>query len=148
MLRIRAIFLALAATVAALCSPTLASAAPAMWRVRDADSEIYLFGTMHVLAPGLKWRTPLFDAAYAKADAVWFETDAQAPKALIDELMARYGVDADRRLVSVQHDVPPCEADPCPAYSSGAPARYVLELNAGQARKLGVSPGDELTIQR
>ena len=56
--------------------------------------------------------------------------------------------DADRRLVSVQHDVPPCEADPCPAYSSGAPARYVLELNAGQARKLGVSPGDELTIQR
>jgi uncharacterized membrane protein (UPF0127 family) len=56
--------------------------------------------------------------------------------------------DADRRLVSVQHNVPPCEADPCPAYSSGAPARYVLELNAGQARKLGVSPGDELTIQR
>jgi uncharacterized membrane protein (UPF0127 family) len=56
--------------------------------------------------------------------------------------------DADRRLVSVQHDVPPCTADPCPPYSSGAPARYVLELNAGQARKLGVSPGDELQIQR
>ena len=56
--------------------------------------------------------------------------------------------DADRHLVSVQHDVPPCLADPCPAYSSGAPARYVLELNAGQARKLGLTPGDELTIQR
>ena len=56
--------------------------------------------------------------------------------------------DADRRLISVQHDVPPCTADPCPPYSSGAPARYVLELNAGQARKLGVSPGDELQIQR
>jgi len=56
--------------------------------------------------------------------------------------------DADRHLVSVQHDVPPCLADPCPAYSSGAPARYVLELNAGQARKLGLVPGDELTIQR
>lgn len=56
--------------------------------------------------------------------------------------------DADRHLVSVQHDVPPCLADPCPPYSSGAPARYVLELNAGQARKLGLTPGDELTIQR
>ena len=56
--------------------------------------------------------------------------------------------DADRHLVSVQHDVPPCLADPCPAYSSGAPARYVLELNAGQAHKLGLVPGDELTIQR
>ena len=56
--------------------------------------------------------------------------------------------DADRRLLSVQHDVPPCTADPCPAYPSGAPARYVLELNAGQAPKLGVTVGDELQIHR
>ena len=56
--------------------------------------------------------------------------------------------DADRRLVSVQHDVQPCVADPCPAYSSGAPARYVLELNAGQSRAIGLSPGDEMTINR
>ena len=56
--------------------------------------------------------------------------------------------DAERRLVSVQRDVPPCIADPCRGYSSGAPARYVLELNAGQASKLGVHPGDELTIHR
>jgi uncharacterized membrane protein (UPF0127 family) len=56
--------------------------------------------------------------------------------------------DADRKLISIQHDVPACTADPCPRYSSGAPARYVLELNAGQARKLGVAPGDEMQIQR
>jgi uncharacterized membrane protein (UPF0127 family) len=55
---------------------------------------------------------------------------------------------ADRKLVSVQHRVPPCIADPCPAYSSGAPARYVLELNGGQAQKLGLSPGDEMQIHR
>lgn len=56
--------------------------------------------------------------------------------------------DADRRLVSVQRNVPPCHADPCPGYSSGAPARYVLELNAGQADQIGVHPGDEMTIRR
>lgn len=56
--------------------------------------------------------------------------------------------DADRRLVSVQHDVPPCLADPCPAYPGGAPARYVLELNAGQARKIGLTSGDEMQIHR
>ena len=56
--------------------------------------------------------------------------------------------DADRRLVSVQHNVPPCTADPCPAYSSGAPARYVLELNGGEARKIGVMAGDEMEIHR
>lgn len=56
--------------------------------------------------------------------------------------------DAERRLVSVQHDVPPCEADPCPAYSSGAPARYVLELNGGEAKRIGAAPGDEMRIRR
>ncbi len=56
--------------------------------------------------------------------------------------------DADRRLVSVQHNVPPCTADPCPAYSSGAPARYVLELNGGEAQKIGVTAGDRMEIHR
>jgi uncharacterized membrane protein (UPF0127 family) len=56
--------------------------------------------------------------------------------------------DANRKLISVQHRVPPCVADPCPAYSSGAPAQYVLELNAGQAEKLGVTSGDELIVHR
>lgn len=56
--------------------------------------------------------------------------------------------DAERRLVSVQHRVPPCLADPCPGYSSGAPARYVLELNGGQASQLGLTSGDVLAIHR
>jgi len=56
--------------------------------------------------------------------------------------------DENLKLVSVQHRVPPCVADPCPAYSSGAPARYVLELNAGQAEKLGLTSGDVLTVHR
>jgi uncharacterized membrane protein (UPF0127 family) len=56
--------------------------------------------------------------------------------------------DKDLKLISVQHSVPPCLGDPCPGYSSGAPARYVLELNAGQAGKLGVTSGDELIVHR
>jgi uncharacterized membrane protein (UPF0127 family) len=54
--------------------------------------------------------------------------------------------DNARRLVSVQEDVPPCRADPCPVYPSIAPARYVLELNAGVAEKLGVRRGDAITF--
>src|SRR4051812_44835850 len=98
MRRIRAGLLAFIAVLGALAAPTLASAAPAMWRVRDGDSEIYLFGTMHVLPPGLKWRTRLYDAAYARADAVWFETDMRASPATLSALMAKYGVDPERRL--------------------------------------------------
>lgn len=50
--------------------------------------------------------------------------------------------DADRKLVTLLANVPPCKADPCPVYPSTAPARYVLELNAGAAAKLGVHEGD------
>ncbi|MEO8459746.1 MAG: DUF192 domain-containing protein [Dokdonella sp.] len=56
--------------------------------------------------------------------------------------------DDQRRLVNVQERVPPCRADPCPPYPSSGPAMYVLELNAGQAGKIGVKAGDELTFIR
>lgn len=56
--------------------------------------------------------------------------------------------DGSRRLVSAQRDVPPCGDQPrCPAYPSAGPARYVLELNAGQSRLLGLKPGDTLKIE-
>jgi uncharacterized protein len=50
-----------------------------------------------------------------------------------------------RKLVAQQRDVPPCTAgDGCPPYPSNAPARYVLELNAGEAAKLKLQNGAEL----
>ena len=55
--------------------------------------------------------------------------------------------DADRKLVSMQLNVPPCKADPCPSYPSDAAARYVLELPAGTVRRIGVETGDELTVE-
>ena len=59
--------------VLALVPPALAD--PAMWEVRDADSAIRLFGSMHMLPADLRWRTPMLDEAMAKADQVYFETD-------------------------------------------------------------------------
>ncbi|ALN89905.1 hypothetical protein LG3211_0923 [Lysobacter gummosus] len=55
--------------------------------------------------------------------------------------------DSKRRLVTQQRDVPPCSAgDRCPPYPSDAPAKYVLELNAGQAAKLKLESGDEMKL--
>ena len=55
--------------------------------------------------------------------------------------------DDAHRLVAQQRDVPPCTlGDACPAYPSAAPARFVLELNAGQAAKLHLENGAELGI--
>jgi uncharacterized membrane protein (UPF0127 family) len=53
--------------------------------------------------------------------------------------------DSARRLVSQQRDVPPCSAgDRCRPYPSSRPARFVLELNAGEAERLGLADGAEL----
>ncbi|MFL6591970.1 MAG: DUF192 domain-containing protein [Luteimonas sp.] len=55
--------------------------------------------------------------------------------------------DNAHRLVSQQRDVPPCSlGDACPPYPSESPARYVLELNAGQAAALHLRDGATLTI--
>ncbi len=50
--------------------------------------------------------------------------------------------DSQRRLVAQQRDVPPCSAgNRCPPYPSQRPALYVLELNAGEAARLGLEDG-------
>ncbi len=54
--------------------------------------------------------------------------------------------DAGRRLVSVSRAAPCSLGDRCPPYPSAGPAMYVLELNAGTARRLGVQAGDELVF--
>jgi len=55
--------------------------------------------------------------------------------------------DKARRLVAMQLDAQPCKADPCALYPSGGQyARYVLELKAGTAGKLGLRLGDTLAI--
>ena len=55
--------------------------------------------------------------------------------------------DSERKLVSMQLDVPPCKSDPCPIYPSHAAAQYVLELSAGTTRRIGAKVGDELKIK-
>ncbi len=54
--------------------------------------------------------------------------------------------DRELRLVSVSAGARPCLRSPCRNYPSAAPAMYVLELNAGEAARLGLQPGDRMTL--
>ncbi|NCT69618.1 MAG: DUF192 domain-containing protein [Xanthomonadaceae bacterium] len=55
--------------------------------------------------------------------------------------------DNDRKLVTQQRNVPPCSGgNRCPSYPSDQPARYVLELNAGEAERLKLQDGAEMTF--
>jgi uncharacterized membrane protein (UPF0127 family) len=54
--------------------------------------------------------------------------------------------DRDLKLVDQQRNVPPCHQQNCPSYPSTKPARFVLELNAGEAQRLGLKNGDSLRL--
>ncbi|MEK6967515.1 MAG: DUF192 domain-containing protein [Nanoarchaeota archaeon] len=50
-------------------------------------------------------------------------------------------IDANWRVVSVVKTATPCISDPCQLYNSTKPAKYVLEVNAGEAVEKGVKVG-------
>jgi uncharacterized protein YbaP (TraB family) len=64
--------------LAALLAASAAQAQPPVWVVRDADSELVLFGSVHVLPPGLDWEPPALMRALADAGDVWFELPVDA----------------------------------------------------------------------
>lgn len=70
-----------------------ASAQPPVWVVRDGDSEMVLFGSIHVLPPGLNWRPAVLDAGLKRADDLWFELPpGPAAEAEIARLAAATGI--------------------------------------------------------
>lgn len=81
--------------------PAATQAAPALWRVSDADSSVWLFGSIHILDRDRNWRTPRFDAVLAEADHVYFEIvlDVDA-YATFTRLSILYGTNRDGRQLS------------------------------------------------
>ena len=46
---------------------------PALWLLADHDTRIYLFGTLHMLPPGLAWRSGRFETMVREADELVLE---------------------------------------------------------------------------
>ena len=131
-----------------------AAAAPAMWRVSDADSQVFLFGTLHALKPSQAWRTPLYDAVLARAGSVWFEADLQSgdPDTL-RLLVQRYGVDPDRPL---SRKLAPSDLGALARQTELSrvdhlrpwAAALMLSMQPALARGASVDKGADLTITR
>ncbi|WP_228126805.1 TraB/GumN family protein [Candidatus Viadribacter manganicus] len=79
-----------------------APAYPALFVARDADSTLYLFGTMHIRRPGGEWGGPVAQAALAEADEVWTEMEiAENTQSEVQALVLSAGMaPADRPLSS------------------------------------------------
>ena len=81
-----------------------AAADPAIWHLVDEDSDIYIFGTVHILPPEMEWQSPEMAAAFANADTIWFEAPAVDPNAQTEtiQLVTRYGLNEPGNPLSAQ----------------------------------------------
>lgn len=80
--------LALSTAPAAYAQST-ADSDPALWVVKDADTTVYLFGTVHVLKPGLSWFDEAVKTAFDKSDQLvieMVEPDAATTQQLVQKL--------------------------------------------------------------
>ncbi|TXH15575.1 MAG: TraB/GumN family protein [Gammaproteobacteria bacterium] len=95
--------LALSAFGTPMATPALAQQAPAaevetvdvdpaLWVVKDADTTVYLFGTVHILKPGMAWFDEEVKAAFDKSDRLVLEM-VEPDAATSQQLFAKYGLD-------------------------------------------------------
>lgn len=83
------------ATAPATTAPvTTLKADPALWVVSDADTTIYLLGTVHVLKPGTEWLDGGVKAAYDKSSEIVLELIAPEPAAQ-QAAVAKFAIDPD-----------------------------------------------------
>lgn len=101
-----ALFLAVAgapgdALAQAADAGSTAGGGPALWVVKDADSTLYLFGSVHVLRPETIWASPRVDAAFDSAETVWFEISNPDDQAALTPLIQQHGLSPARPLSSL-----------------------------------------------
>lgn len=95
----------------AAASPVVPKGLP-MWVIKDADSLIYVTGTIHLLPDGAEWLSPRLEGALAEAKEVWFEiAEVGAPEGmtrkiqpLIEELAALDGPPLSEELSEEEYE--------------------------------------------
>jgi hypothetical protein len=65
---------------------------PALWVIRDADSTLYLFGTVHLLRPTTAWGAERIDAAFDSADKVILEISNPDDQAALLPLIQQHAL--------------------------------------------------------
>jgi uncharacterized protein YbaP (TraB family) len=76
------------AALAGLAFAGAAAAEPPVWVVKDKNSELVLFGSVHILPRGLDWTPPALDRALKAADDIWFELPIDAESEAATSMLA------------------------------------------------------------
>lgn len=126
--------LGLAAPLAAQTAPAPAAALPdadpALWVVRDEDTTIYLFGTFHML-DGRPWFNDEIRTAFDASDELVLEAVMpEGGQAAIAQLVARYAIDPQGRVLSQR----------VPEQDRGALERALGEANLAMLAAAPIDP--------
>jgi uncharacterized protein len=88
-------------TFALFLAVASAKAEPAMWVIKDADSTIYLIGTMHLLKHDTEWNAEKVKKTVHESTELWLEiADLDGGDAAVAPLIAKFGMDTERPLSS------------------------------------------------
>lgn len=88
-------------TAIAICLAAFsARAEPAMWVIKDADSTIYLIGTMHLLKHDTEWNAEKVKKAVHESTDLWLELENPDDQAAVMPLIATLGMDPQHPLSS------------------------------------------------
>jgi uncharacterized protein YbaP (TraB family) len=147
----RALMIAMTVLAAPFAAAT-AHAEPALWKVQAPQATIYLFGTVHVLKPGVVWRSAAIDSAIKAADTLWLEVPNADDQAVMQPLVMKYGIDPAHPL-STRLDAPtkarfdaflatlgvaPAQMDPLRPWMAGMAVSLLPLMKAGYDPNSGV----------
>ena len=110
---------------------------PALWRVRDDDSTLYLYGTVHLLPDGLDWqRDDLLDV-FGQAGTVFFEADSEGVAgAQAQALVTRRGLRTDGLRLSDQLDSYQAKLLEAVSHNGGVPLAQLDSMQPWLATEL------------
>ncbi len=134
---------------------------PAVWRLADEDTTIYIMGTVHLLRPDLDWRSEEIDTALDEAGTLVFEADVSSPQAASEmmDFVSKHALFTDgRQLTSLLDEDETAELKaaldylgfPLGAMETFRPWYAAVNLSVLQMQKDGFDPsaGVEQVLER
>ncbi len=146
------LLLLLALIAAPLAAKAPPAPKPALWKVADADTTIYLFGSIHVLPKGLVWRDAVIDRALADSQSLMLEVVLDDDPARVARALMAIGM--AKGLPPLAERVPDDKKQPLAALiaQSGFPAEMLngmktwaaaIVLTGASFTQIGLEPGSE-----
>ncbi len=127
------------------------NAAPALWLIRDADTEITLFGTVHALPAGEAWLAPRIGDRLDAADTLVIETILPDDPLALEPTVAALGLVPGAKPLAKRLPASTAAQLPAAAAAAGVPiaaldrmATWLAAITISEAmlEKLGVTAGN------